>query len=166
MRKSAPTDLHIDDTSQLIRRPETRAEAHEKIMRSEILTVLGMDLLARPPEVSKQEAQYLKPSANWISRGPAGAREWLRCVWKEARGLGAASAVGGSIPQFLWVPSDTRKNGTAFGLISVPDTPPLHPLQTSCGVSSQLRGIGRSHDVSRSLRLVLEPSWLPFGNLT
>lgn len=58
-------------------------------MRSEILTLLGMALLAKPPKVSKQEAQYLRPSANWLSRDPAEAREWLRCVSKGVAGLGS-----------------------------------------------------------------------------
>jgi hypothetical protein len=140
--------LHIDDTRHLIRRLETKVEAYEKIVDSEILTLLGMHLLDKAPEVSKHEAPYLKPSVNWLSRGLAEAKEWLRCISKEVRGLEAASAVGGSIPQFLWVPSDTPKTGTAFGLISVPDTPPLHPLQISCSVPSQLHGIAHSRDVS------------------
>jgi hypothetical protein len=86
MRKSVPSDLHIDDARQLSRRLETKAEAYEKIMGSEILTLLGMDLLARPSEVAKHEAPYLKPSVNWLSRGLAEAREWLGCI---SEGFGA-----------------------------------------------------------------------------
>ncbi|KFG69386.1 hypothetical protein JH26_11215 [Microvirga sp. BSC39] len=72
--------MHIVDTRQLFRRPETKAEAHEKIMDIEILTLLGMELLDKAHEVRKQEAQYLRLSANWLSRGPAEAKERLRCV--------------------------------------------------------------------------------------
>jgi hypothetical protein len=110
MRKSAPTDLHNDDTRQLICRPETRAEAHEKIMVSEILTLLGMDLLARPAEVSSRRLSTANHPQTGSVRGPAEAKERLRCVSKGSFGVRSGKRcrrlntvnfvgrVGGSIP--------------------------------------------------------------------
>jgi hypothetical protein len=54
MRKSAPIDLHIIGTRQLSRGPETKARIYEKIMGRVILTMLGVDLVDRAYEVTKQ----------------------------------------------------------------------------------------------------------------